>query len=229
MIMNKLVVCDSLSSEDINEIESKIGYVFNDKNILVTAFTHSSICNEKDDCISYERLEFLGDRILGILIADRLYFETNKNVGEMTNLLKGTVSEKPLADVIDKLGLIKYLRHGKSENNNFQSSVKTRSDLFESIIAAIYVDSNKSLVAPSKFAKMLDISKFNDYKTPLQEYVQKHNNGLKPTYDTHKNDDKNDFISYVSVGDRVFGPGYGMSKKDAEQNVAEIAYEKLTK
>ena len=93
-----------------DEIESIIGYVFRDKNLLITAFTHASYCNEHRGTVSYDRLEFFGDSILGFLMAQRLYFGTDKSEGEMTKLRASSVSEEPLAAEIDRLGLMKYLQ-----------------------------------------------------------------------------------------------------------------------
>ena len=212
----------------IDEIEEKIGYVFNDKNLLVTAFTHSSYCNEHSGCTSYERLEFLGDSILGFLMADKLYFGTDENEGEMTVMRAGSVSKEPLAEKIDKMGVIKFLRHGNGVEADFKSSVKTRSDLFESIIAAMYVDGGRSLEAPAKFVENFDISKCRDYKSILQEYVQKRYCGLIPKYDTCEDpDNKGCFLSRAVVGKVCYDPGRGKNKKTAEQNAAEIAYGKL--
>lgn len=213
----------------IDEIEKKISYVFHDKNLLVTAFTHSSYCNEHSGSTSYERLEFLGDSILGFLMADKLYFGTDENEGGMTVMRAGSVSKEPLADKIDKMGVIKYLRHGNGVEPDFKSSIKTRSDLFESIIAAMYVDSGRSLEAPANFVKNLDVTKGRDYKSVLQEYVQKQYCGLIPKYDTSEAPNKNGrFVSRAIVGDDCYDSACGKNKKTAEQKAAEIAYKKLT-
>lgn len=220
--------CAVLGTAEISEIEKKIGYVFHDKNLLVTAFTHSSYCNEHVGCTSYERLEFLGDSILGFLMADKLYFGTEETEGMMTVLRAGSVSKEPLAKIIDKMGVIRFLRHGNGVEKNFKSSVKTRSDLFESIIAAMYVDGGRSLDAPAKFVKSLDITKSNDYKSILQEYVQKRYKGVIPKYETSDEADENGyFISCAVVNDVRYDLGRGKNKKTAEQKAAELAYEKL--
>ncbi len=211
----------------IKEIEDKIDYVFNDKSLLITAFTHSSYCNEHPGEKSYDRLEFLGDSILGFLMAEKLYFDTDDSEGEMTVYRAGSVSKEPLADEVEKLGLIRFLRHGRGFEHDVKS-VKTRSDLFESILGAMYVDSGRSMDAPSKFVKKLKVTKTKDYKSILQEYTQQHFNGLKPTYETSERpDESGDFSSRAIVGNEVYEFGAGKNKKTAEQKAAEIAYKRL--
>lgn len=217
-----------LDNAAIKEIESKIDYVFNDKSLLVTAFTHSSYCNEHPGERSYDRLEFLGDSILGFLMAEKLYFDTDDSEGEMTVSRAGSVSKEPLADEVEKLGLIKFLRHGKGFEHDVKS-VKTRSDLFESILGAMYVDSGRSMDAPAKFVRKLKVTKTKDYKSILQEYTQQHFGGLKPTYETsEKPNEYGDFSSRAIVGNVMYEFGEGKNKKAAEQKAAETAYIKLT-
>ena len=207
-----------------DEIESIIGYVFRDKNLLITAFTHASYCNEHRGTVSYDRLEFFGDSILGFLMAQRLYFGTDKSEGEMTKLRASSVSEEPLAAEIDRLGLMKYLRHGKSLNED--EALKAKSDLFESILGAIYIDSGNSLEAPKRLVDSLPIVAVVDYKSALNEYALAKKKEL--SYVTIKDVNENgEFISHVVFDGVSYDCGFGKKKVKAEQKAAENAYKKL--
>ena len=127
---------------DYEVVENIIGYTFKDKRLLLEAFTHSSYANENAD-ISYERLEFLGDSILGFVVSSFLFNRyPNEDEGFLTKAKASIVSGKTLAYVMDEMGLIKYVRtaQGSIQEEVTQSS-NVKEDIFESIIGAIMIDS----------------------------------------------------------------------------------------
>ncbi len=215
----------------MTELERKIGYEFKNKQLLNHALTHSSYANEKH--LSYgsnERLEFLGDSVLGVITAEYFYLNFDLPEGELTKLRASTVCEESLFIFAKELDLGKYLLLGKGEihsHGNERPSIL--SDAFESVIAAIYLDGGmeeaKRFVL--RFIKNAIIEKptFHDYKTALQEVIQKN---------------RDEHISYVLVGEsgpdhdkcfeveihlnsNVIGQGKGRSKKLAEQEAAKSA------
>ncbi|MBR2988251.1 MAG: ribonuclease III [Clostridia bacterium] len=220
-----------MTDAQIVSIENKIGYKFNDKQLLVNALTHSSYTNEhKLGTVSYDRLEFLGDSILDFIVAEDLYFSMNEDEGEMTQLRAKIVSREPLADAIDEIGLLPYMRIGRGAKADVVNSQKTKSDLFESVLAAIYIDSGRGLEEPRKFVhghirKSLAI---NDSKTALQIYAQRNHRGAVPVYTAVENlGGKPRFIVTVSILGKELGKGEGGSKKIAEQNAAYYALKTL--
>ena len=121
---------------DIKEIERIIDYHFGDSGLLAVAFTHSSLAHEQN-IKSNERLEFLGDSILNMIASRHLYDSHSDTEGIMTEKRKSIVSMKPLSDAIDKLDLSKFLQLGR---NTKEVSSNMKADLFEAIVAAIYLD-----------------------------------------------------------------------------------------
>lgn len=130
-----------LPAEAACEIERIVGYQFSDKRLLATAFTHSSLINELfyGDLECNERLEFLGDRLVGLAVADKLYASGTLAPGVMTDVMQALVSKEPLAAVVERLNLYRFMRLGGSMKKT-QPSVKNLSDLFEAVTAAIYLD-----------------------------------------------------------------------------------------
>ncbi len=217
----------------LTELENKIGYKFKNPQLLNHALTHSSYANEKHlPYGSNERLEFLGDSVLGVITAEYFFKNFDLPEGELTKLRASTVCEKSLFAFAKELDLGKYLLLGKGEiRTPGAERASMLSDAFESVIAAIYLDGG--MPAAEKFVLRF-ISKavvenpgFHDYKTALQEIIQ-------------KNPDEH--ISYVLVGEsgpdhdkrfevevhldsNVIGSGVGKSKKIAEQEAAKAALE----
>ena len=219
---------------EIQTIEHKLGYVFKDKNLLISAFTHSSYINENKSVsvpFDYDRLEFFGDSILQFIITEKLYFRINKDEGEMTTIRAGIVSRKPLAEAIDKLGIFEHLKMSVGAKKDAQNSVKVvkfKSNLFETVLAAIYIDSGKDLYEPRAFIERnLKISFENtDYKSALQEYTQKNLGGSLPKYES-VGKEGDEFLENVYVGGELLGSGQGNSKKKAQQIAAKQALEVL--
>ena len=135
------------NSKNLLEVENIIGYIFNDKNLLSRAFTHSSYANENKNSEDYERLEFLGDAILEYLVSLYL-FETypSKNEGSLSKMRANLVSAETLSAIIDDLGLINYVKVGSGNaSENILKSEDVKCDIFEAIVGAIHLDSNKNI------------------------------------------------------------------------------------
>lgn len=231
------------STEFVNNIEileSIFKYTYKDKNHLLLALTHSSYANEnKNERLSNnERLEFLGDAVLNIVISDYIYNNhTSLSEGEMTKARASIVCEPSLAKCANMLELGKYLMLGKGEEfTGGRSRISILSDAFEAVIGSIYIDGGMEKAREFILFMMKDtiINSINgvsfvDFKTQLQEIVQK-NGDQKIQYEIidQKGPDHNKlFVVQVKVVDKVMGSGEGKSKKEAEQNAAEIALRKL--
>ena len=218
---------------DAQKIEKLIGYTFKDKSLLKTAFTHSSFANEhKVD--SNERLEFLGDSVLGYAVTKKLYDDYSMNEGELSKFRQKLVSAEPLAFVIEELGLDAFLLKGKGESKNKFDSKSIKADLFESIVGAICLDagvleSQKFVlkVLSSVFDKYGKSHDFVDSKTKLQELMA----GSKIVYLTQKFDMSGyfEYESVVKVNGVACGVGRGHNKRSAEQLAATKALMKITK
>ena len=226
--------------DSLRQYEKIIGYEFKDKNKLVLALTHSSYANENksDRLSSNERLEFLGDAVLSIVISEYIYTNhANLAEGEMTKARANIVCESSLAYCASKIELGKFLFLGKGEElTGGRTRVSILSDAFEALIASIYLDGGMSEARKFILDKMKPVIEGAidgiislDYKTQLQELVQK-NNGQKIMYEIldEKGPDHNKvFTTQVKIADKVMGSGKGKSKKESEQNAAKAALEKL--
>lgn len=221
----------------MTDLQNKIGYQFKNPALLNEALTHSSYANEhKSQHIKYnERLEFLGDSVLSIVVSDYIY----KNCpelpeGELTKLRASLVCEKSLYEFAKKIDLGKYLILSKGERNNGGADRPSiLSDAFEALIAAIYIDGG---IAPASkhilnfvipAIKNSKKKKINDYKTTLQEIIQK-NPGERLEYVLVKEsgpDHNKHFVVEVHLNSNVIGKGGGRSKKEAEQQAAREALE----
>ncbi len=224
----------------MQELEEKIGYHFRDLRMLETALTHSSYANEKhqDGCESYERLEFLGDSILGHIAADFLYHhEPPIPEGRMTRLRAELVCEGSLHKIALRLELGRWMRLGRGEERTGgRERPSILADMVESILAAMYLDSG-SLEEPRRFvlrelleqAELGEEHHTKDYKTALQELVQRKPN-RHISYDLVSEsgpDHDKTFTFRVSINGKPVGEGSGRSKKEAEQMAACRALETL--
>jgi len=219
---------------DFSEIERIIGYNFHKKELLKTAFTHSSYSNEHK-AENNERLEFLGDSVLGVIVAEWLFYkEPELNAGKMTQEKQKLVSTKPLSEAICKAGLGRYLICGESMNKQaFPRSVLE--NLCESLIGAIYLDggfeSAKRFIVNFVLGEQPDIKmkKTLDYKSELQVYSQKLKAGT-PKYElVSKEGPDHDPLFTIAV--EVSGlrtTGSGKSKAEASQMAAEKALKIIT-
>lgn len=225
----------------MQKLEETIGYRFRDPKLLETALTHSSYANERHDSgeESYERLEFLGDSILGHITADYLYHhEPPIPEGRMTRLRAELVCEQSLHRIAQRLELGKYMRLGKGEERTHgRERPSILADMVESILAAMYLDSG-SLEEPRRFilnelllqADLGEQHRSEDYKTALQELIQRKPNQIisyEMLSQSGPDHDKT-FVFQVLVNGVPVGQGRGRSKKEAEQMAAREALESLT-
>ena len=222
----------------IKDLEQAIGYRFRNITLLQNALTHSSYANERwhDSLMSNERLEFLGDSILGMVVAEYLYLNfPDRPEGELTRMRADMVCEQSLAAVANRLELGGHLLLGHGEE---QGGGRTRpsilADAVESVIAAAFLDGGMEAAAGivQRFVLTnVPVKKLHnrDYKTGLQELVQqKKNQVLSYTLigESGPDHDKS-FLVEVSLNGKVVGTGKGSSKKRAEQDAARCAIEKL--
>lgn len=217
----------------MTELEKIINYSFKDDKLLYRALSHSSYANESKSEGSNERLEFLGDAVLSIIVSDRI-FKNYKQLpeGELTKIRASLVCEKSLFEFAKEIQLDKFILLGRGEKlNNGNQRPSILSDAFEALIAAIYLDGG--LDSATKFVlgfvdkeiSTNHINSFNDYKTNLQEIIQK-NPEEKVEYvlvDECGPDHDKKFTVEVKLNGQTIGTGFAKSKKMAEQNAAKEA------
>ncbi len=216
-----------------------LGYEFKDSSFIITALTHSSYANEVKKSVPFnERMEFLGDSVLGLTVSDYLY-RTYPELpeGELSKIRAGVVSEVSLAKRAKEIKLGDYLRLGKGEENiGGRNRPSVLADAMEAVIGAMYLDSN--LETTMKFVLRLMVPAIEafiagagtkDYKTDLQELLQS-TSTLEITYrivDEEGPDHDKWFTAMVYHGETPMGKGQGKSKKEAEQQAAQDALDKL--
>ena len=218
------------------ELLDKLGIKPNDMNLYETAFSHTSYSNEHG-VKSYERLEFLGDAVLELLMSDYLYQSNKYNEGEMTKIRAHYVCETANYEYSLKLGLNKYLKLGKGEEENGGRLRKAIvSDIFESFLGALYLDQGLDKVKEFFTNKIVPIIEnhevdfFDDYKSALQEFVQTGKKSLEYKLVSETGPSHNrQFTVEVIIDDIVYGTGRSHSKKSAEQEAAEDALNKAQK
>ena len=203
-----------------------------DISLYETAFTHTSYSNEHSNCESYERLEFLGDAVLELIISDYLYNEKHLEEGTMTKMRSSYVCEEACATYSNDLGFDKYIRLGSGENG---ASVTILADVFESFIGATYLDQGfdfTSKLVLKVITRYINkgVDFLHDYKSELQELVQT----VKKSVIYEVIDEKGPahdkvFTCQVKVDDIIMGGGTGTSKKSAEQQAAKEALSKQVK
>ena len=222
----------------IKDLEAAIGYTFKNITLLQNALSHSSYANERwhDSLKSNERLEFLGDSILGMVTAEYLYRNfPDRPEGDLTRMRADMVCERALAVVAERIGLGQHLLLGHGEEaGGGRSRDSILADAVESVIAACFLDGGMD--AARKFIDTFVLTEVPvkklrnaDYKTALQELVQQKKNQVLsyalvaesgPDHDKH-------FTVEVSLNGKVVGTGDGSSKKRAEQDAARVAIEAL--
>ena len=222
----------------IKDLEGAIGYRFQNITLLQNALTHSSYANERwhDSLMSNERLEFLGDSILGMVVAEHLYKQfPNRPEGEPTRMRADMVCETSLAAVANRLGLGQHmlLGHGEEQGGG-RSRASILADAVESVIAASFLDGGMEAARGiiERFVlcnvPVAGLQKA-DYKTKLQELVQQKRNQVLTYALTGESGPDHDkvFSVEVSLNGTVVGSGTGSSKKRAEQDAARAAVEAL--
>ncbi len=222
----------------IKDLETAIGYRFHNISLLQNALTHSSYANERwhNSLLSNERLEFLGDSVLGMLVAEYLYQTfPDRPEGELTRMRADMVCETTLAAVANRLGLGEHLLLGHGEERfGGRSRNSILADAVESVIAACFLDGgiDAALKFVQKFILVdVPVNKLHntDYKTALQELVQQKKNQVLSYALVGQSGPDHDkqFDVEVSLNGTVVGSGSGRSKKRAEQDAARAAIEKL--
>ena len=222
----------------INELETAIGYQFRNITLLQNALSHSSYANERwhDSLKSNERLEFLGDSVLGMVVAEYLYRTfPDRPEGELTRMRADMVCERTLATVANRLDLGRHLLLGKGEEQGGgRNRESILADAVESVIAACYLDGGMDAAVQfiQKFILVnVPVTKLHnaDYKTALQELVQQKKNQVLSyclVGESGPDHDK-EFRVELTLNGEVVGTGTGSSKKRAEQAAAKKALEML--
>ncbi len=217
----------------LSEVQEKLGYNFKNVEVLRQCFTHPSYYAGKDEDSNYERYEFLGDSVLGYVVADYIFKNNAKNEGVMTEIKKNIVSSKPLALAMKKLGVEEYML----KNERLKITDSMRENLFEAIIGGIYVDGGlkeaKKFIENNllKIVAKSGLKEVKDNKSKLNEFSSKNHMGAVK-YEVISKKGKDNLPTFkvrVKIGNAVLAEGVGNSKKNAEQMAAEKALLKLKK
>ena len=223
----------------MEKLEEKLGYTFHDRRLLENALTHSSYANENKSKgeTSNERLEFLGDSVLGMVVADHLY-RTHPDMpeGELTRTRAALVCEDSLVEVAAQLELGQYLKLGRGEDaGGGRKRPSIQADAVEAVIAAVYLDggigSARKLITNFILTnnEREQEGAIRDFKTALQELVQRES-GRVLSYRLMGEsgpDHAKVFSVEVDLDGKPIGAGEGRSKKEAEQNAAKAAMARL--
>ena len=219
----------------MEELFNRLNIKPKDIKLYNTAFSHSSYANEHKAKGDYEKLEFLGDSVVDLVIADYLYSHNSINEGEMTKIRASYVCENALYEYSIDLGLNKYIKvgHGEEkEGGKYKKAIVA--DIFEALIGAIYLDLGYAtarktvlnIIVP--YIEDPQITFFSDYKSSLQEYVQTEQKSVYYELVEESGPAHDRTFKVVSkIGDMVYGVGVGSSKKEAEQEAAKEALKKL--
>lgn len=230
---------------DISEFEKRAGYVFKNKKLIETALTHSSYSNElrirqTKLCECNERLEFLGDSVLSLVVSEYLYskYADEHTEGDLTRMRADVVCERALARYAVKIGLGQFLLLGHGEEKNRGRERRSIiADAFEATLAAMYIDAGEAgKTAVSRFVlpfikeelkNIVGSDIAQDYKTHLQQFVQQ-SEGERLEYETVGEsgpDHKKTFEVVAKLNSNTIGRGTGGTKREAEQNAAKQALE----
>ena len=221
---------------DLSQLSARLGYAFTDISLLETAMHHRSWNAENDGGESNERLEFLGDAVLGWVVADIVYSQhSDLPEGKLTDLRKSVVNANALAEVAVELGIGEFLMLGKGEDTaGGREKTSILSDALEAVIGAVYIDAGPqathNVVSALMGKRIVDavggLDRL-DAKTRLQELASKLEAHVHYKVEDEGPDHEKMFFATVFVGDRELGYGEGKSKKAAEQIAAEIACDVL--
>lgn len=226
--------------KNIAELEDRLGYTFRNKDLLIEALTHRSFYHENPDKADThnERLEFLGDSVLGFVIVEYLFSSENQfTEATMAKMKSYLVKESVLSEIAGSISLGKYLKLGKGEEATGGRNKKSLlSDAIEAVLGAVYIDGGyektKELILRlfrEKIDVILSSGEFYDFKTELQEKTQLLFNTL-PEYRIIKQEGaehRKIFTVEVFIGDERFGRGSGKSKKEAQTLAAKEALYRL--
>ena len=220
---------------DIKKLEEVLNYEFKNKKLIITALTHSSYANEHRSK-SYERLEFLGDSVLSIIISDYIFDAMkNNDEGDLSRIRASLVCEEALAEIARKIGLFDYIYLGNGEERaGSRNRDSILSDVFESTLAAVYLDGGMDVckkivlnVMADKLNNSLIIRTSKDFKSRLQEAIQqKYHGKAKICYKTVNEsgpEHNKTFEIQLIINDKEISTGKGNTKKEAEQEAASKA------
>jgi len=227
-------VSDTLETNARRVLEAAIGHSFEDESLLETALTHASRAHEMGAGRGNERLEFLGDAVLDLVVAQLLY-EAHPDwpEGELTRSRAALVNRNALADCGRKLALGEFVKLGRTEQRSAgEQKDSILADCFEAVIGAVYLDGGLEPVAALArrlFGEVIEHGATRDPKTEFQEWTHAHFR-CTPTYrttaDSEADNDEQRFTVEVCIGQEVWGSGVGRSKRLAEQNAARAALER---
>ena len=224
----------------IKDLEAALGYKFQNITLLQNALTHSSYANERwhNSLLSNERLEFLGDSILGMAVAAYLYHNfPDRPEGELTRMRADMVCETSLAAIAVRLDLGKHLLLGHGEERfGGRNRASILADAVESVISAAYLDGGieaaRGIITRFVLCNV-PVNKLQnaDYKTALQELVQQKKNQVLCYQLVGESGPDHDkvFTAQVLLNNQIIGEGTGSSKKRAEQDAARVAMDRLKK
>ena len=220
---------------DLAECQRRIGHVFKDPGLLRAALTHASGAQHR--LASNERLEFLGDSILGFIVCDSLYRLFPESLeGDLTRIKSVVVSRETCGRVTTLLGLTDFIIVGKGLVVNDAVPLSVLSDLFESVVAAVYLDGGldpvRALVGRLMEPEILKVAsgaEGSNHKSVLQQLAQR-DYGITPTYEVVEEtgpDHSKSFHVSAQIGPQRYAPAWGRNKKEAEQRAASNALEQL--
>ncbi len=225
--------------DNFSDLEKKLELNFKSKDLLVQAFCHRSYLNENPEFHlgQNERLEFLGDAVLELVITEHLYLTyPDKTEGELTSWRASLVNSKVIGQAAKKIGLYDYILLSKGERKERgKSRLYILADTFEALIGAIYLDmgygESKKFIENNlipELPRIIKLELYRDPKSVLQEKAQEEM-GFTPVYETLNEsgpDHKKHFVMGVLVDGKVIGKGEGYSKKEAEEEAAKMALKK---
>lgn len=219
----------------IKRLETKIKVKFNNKSLLKQALTHSSYANEVENSPDNERLEFLGDAIIGLLMGHYLYNKGYKKEGEMSKMRAQAVCEEALFKYAEYIDLSKYILLGKgSEQSNARENPAIIADAYEALFGAVYLDlgfeETERLFSRIVVPYLDEVKDIKDYKSTLQEFVQTERKNISYHLESESGPSHNKtFKVSVKVDNLTLGTGTAKTKKEAEQNAAKKALSILAK
>ena len=228
---------DGPTPTDLTALADRLGHTFDDPELLLRAVTHRSWCAEHPGNASNERLEFLGDAVLGLVVTDHL-FRSNPDLaeGDLAKARAQIVSSTTLASVAVEARLGEALRLGRGERRSGGSEKPSiLADALEAVIGAVWLDGGMSAADPvvtgllaDRLTAAVGVPGGLDFKTRLQEAAA-HRGAHGPSYELSEEgpDHAKRFTATVRLGDRVWGAGSGRSKKEAEQAAAADALDRL--
>lgn len=223
----------------LQTFEKNLNYKFKNISLLDEALTHASFSHEHKKSYNYERMEVLGDSLLGLIVIDYLFKNyRNMNEGEISKAKSFVVSEPVLARASTHLGVPEFIQIGRGEEQNGgRGRASMLADVFEAIVCAIYLDSGAldqayDFVIHSLNEEIVKFTKLDhgvNYKSVLQEYSLKHY-GVKPEYKLIRTlgpEHEKTFIMSVEINEAQLAVGFAKSRKEAEQMCAQSAYKTI--